>query len=86
MSTMQRYDLILSEMQTTLSFLVLVTVSLDPSEQPYQSPYLNPSAARHFLPGPGEALPMHSISLQLEGAIHIEGTLLRCIDMQFCPL
>lgn len=65
--------------QTTLSYLVLVAVSLDPSELPYQTPYLAPSAAERFFPGAGEALPIHSFKLQLEGVIHIEGTVLRWI-------
>ncbi|KAI0080014.1 RIC1-domain-containing protein [Panus rudis PR-1116 ss-1] len=62
--------------QTTESYLVLVTVEYSPNEIPYQSPPLAPSAQRHFLPGPGEGLPFQSISLQFEGVIRIEGQLL----------
>ncbi|CAL1696319.1 unnamed protein product [Somion occarium] len=62
--------------QTTQSYLVLVTVEYSPNETPYQSPPLVPSAQRHFLPGPGEGLPFQSISLHFEGVIRIEGQLL----------
>ncbi|KAK7694309.1 hypothetical protein QCA50_001491 [Cerrena zonata] len=62
--------------QTTASYLVLVTVEYSPEEIPYQSPPLAPSAQRHFLPGPGEGLPFQSISLHFEGVIRIEGHLL----------
>ena len=64
--------------QTTQSFLVLVTLEYNPDELPYQSPPVAPNAARHFLPGAGEALPFQSFSLRMEGVIRIEGTLLRC--------
>ncbi|KAI0735483.1 RIC1-domain-containing protein [Earliella scabrosa] len=62
--------------QTTESYLVLVTLEYNPEEGPFQSPPLAPNAARHFLPGAGEALPFQSFSLRLEGVIRIEGTLL----------
>ena len=42
-------------------------------------PPLAPNAARHFLPGAGEALPFQSLGLRLEGVIKIEGTLLRYV-------
>ncbi|KAI0724240.1 RIC1-domain-containing protein [Cerioporus squamosus] len=62
--------------QTTESYLVLVSLENSAEESPYQSPPLAPNAARHFLPGAGEALPLQSLSLRLEGVIRIEGTLL----------
>ncbi|KAH9895558.1 RIC1-domain-containing protein [Epithele typhae] len=42
----------------------------------YQSPPLAPNAARHFLPGAGEALPFQSLCLRMEGVIRIDGSLL----------
>ena len=65
--------------QTALSYLVLVSVDYNGEELPYQSPPLAPNAARHFLPGAGEALPFQSLSLRLDGVIRIEGTLLRYV-------
>ncbi|KAI0823049.1 RIC1-domain-containing protein [Trametes gibbosa] len=62
--------------QTTLSYLVLVSVEYNAEEVPYQTPPLATNAARHFLPGAGEALPLQSLSLHLEGVIRIEGSLL----------
>ncbi|KAI0639098.1 RIC1-domain-containing protein [Trametes polyzona] len=62
--------------QTTESYLVLITVEYNAEEVPYQTPPLAANAARHFLPGAGEALPLQSLSLHLEGVIRIEGTLL----------
>ncbi|RPD81682.1 RIC1-domain-containing protein [Lentinus tigrinus ALCF2SS1-7] len=62
--------------QTTQSYLVLISLEHSAEESPYQSPPLAPNAARHFLPGAGEALPLQSLSLRLEGVIRIEGTLL----------
>jgi len=62
--------------QTTQPFLVLVTVEIDTDEVLYQSPVLASNAQRHFLSGPGEALPLHAIGLHLEGVIRLEGTLL----------
>ncbi|KAI0359068.1 RIC1-domain-containing protein [Trametes cingulata] len=62
--------------QTTESYLVLVTVEYNAEEVPYQTPPLPSRAARNFLPGAGEALPLQSLSLHLEGVVRIEGTLL----------
>jgi len=61
--------------QTTGSFLVLITVEYNAEDAPYQPPVAS-NAQRHFLPGPGEALPFQSASLQLEGVIRVEGNLL----------
>ncbi|EIW64556.1 RIC1-domain-containing protein [Trametes versicolor FP-101664 SS1] len=62
--------------QTTESYLVLITVEYNAEEVPYQTPPLAANAARHFLPGAGEALPLQSLNLHLEGVIRIEGSLL----------
>ncbi|KAF4605560.1 hypothetical protein EYR40_004346 [Pleurotus pulmonarius] len=62
--------------QTTESHLVLISVEYKPQELIYQSASLTPSAQRTFLDGPGESLPLQSISLQFEGVIHINGGLL----------
>ncbi|KAI0336149.1 RIC1-domain-containing protein [Cubamyces sp. BRFM 1775] len=62
--------------QTTESYLVLITVEYNAEEVPYQTPPLAANAARHFLPGAGEALPLQSLSLHLEGVIRVEGSLL----------
>lgn len=56
-----------------------MSVEYDPDETPYQPPPLAPSAQRHFLPGPGEALPFQSIRLRLEGVVRLEGKLLRYV-------
>lgn len=66
-------------LQTSASYLVLVSVEHNPDETPYKSPPLAPSAQRHFLPGPGEALPFQSISLRFEGVIRVEGQVLRYV-------
>ena len=65
--------------QTTESYLVLITVEYNAEEVPYQTPPLATNAARHFLPGAGEALPLQSLSLRLDGVTRIEGTLLRYV-------
>ncbi|EMD41642.1 hypothetical protein CERSUDRAFT_128592 [Gelatoporia subvermispora B] len=62
--------------QTTYSFVVLISLEYIPSETSYQSPPLAPNAQRHFLPGAGEALPLQSIRMHLDGVIRIEGALL----------
>ncbi|OSX67794.1 hypothetical protein POSPLADRAFT_1042987 [Postia placenta MAD-698-R-SB12] len=72
--------------QTTRSYLVLVTVEFNPDEILYQSPSLAPSAQRHFLSGPGEALPLHAIGLHLEGVVRLEGTLLSVSPHNDCIL
>lgn len=62
--------------QTTNSFLVLVTVSVSPKEEAYASPPLAQGLRRNFLPGPGEALPIPALSLRFEGVMRIDGDLL----------
>lgn len=69
-----------ADIQTTLSYLVLLSIDYNAEELPYQSPPLAPNAARHFLPGAGEALPFQSLSLRLDGVIRIEGILLKCVS------
>ncbi|KIK71385.1 hypothetical protein GYMLUDRAFT_331920 [Collybiopsis luxurians FD-317 M1] len=62
--------------QTSDSYLVLITIIYDPSSAAtYQPPPLSSTAQRNFLAGPGEAFPLNSISLRFEGVIRVEGTL-----------
>ncbi|KAJ3804988.1 RIC1-domain-containing protein [Lentinula aff. lateritia] len=61
--------------KTSDSYLVLLTVIFHPNETTYQAPTLSTSAQRNFLAGPGEAFPLSSVSLQFEGVIRVEGTL-----------
>ncbi|CDO70231.1 hypothetical protein BN946_scf184942.g31 [Trametes cinnabarina] len=70
--------------QTTGSYLVLVTVEYNAEEVPYQTRSLAATAARHFLPGAGEALPLQSLKLHLEGVIRIEGNLLSVSPRKDC--
>ncbi|OAX44898.1 RIC1-domain-containing protein [Rhizopogon vinicolor AM-OR11-026] len=62
--------------QTTTSYLVLVTVDYIPDASAYQSPLIGSGTKRSFLPGPGEGIPLHSLSLALEGVICAEGQVL----------
>ncbi|KIJ21502.1 hypothetical protein PAXINDRAFT_95072 [Paxillus involutus ATCC 200175] len=62
--------------QTTFSFLVLVTVDYIPDTPAYQPPDVAPGAQRNFLAGPGEGLPLQSLSLAFEGVICAEGQVL----------
>ncbi|KAL9715951.1 WD40 repeat protein [Leucoagaricus gongylophorus] len=62
--------------QTSASFLVLVSVDYKEDEEVYQLPPLSSQAMRNFLAGPGEGLPLQSISLHFEGVVRVEGTLL----------
>ncbi|KAJ4499107.1 RIC1-domain-containing protein [Lentinula lateritia] len=62
--------------KTSDSYLVLVTVIFHPNETIYQAPPLSTNAQRNFLAGPGEAFPLSSVSLQFEGVIRVEGTLI----------
>ena len=64
-------------LQTTHSYLVFVTVVGDPTQIPYETPPSALNVQRSFLPGPGEGLPLHSLTLHFEGVIRIEGQLLR---------
>lgn len=69
-------------LQTLESHLVIVSVEYKPNEVVYQSPPLSPTAQRNFLPGPGEGLPLQSITLHFDGVIRVEGSLLRW-DMHY---
>ena len=63
--------------QTTFSYLVLVTVDCVPDAAVYQPPDIPPGVQRNFLAGPGEGLPLQSLSLSFEGVIRAEGRVLR---------
>ncbi|TFK36804.1 RIC1-domain-containing protein [Crucibulum laeve] len=62
--------------QTSLSFLVLVTVEYKFDDIIYQNPPLPANAQRNFLAGTGEGLPLQGASLYFEGVVRVEGTLL----------
>ncbi|KAG1826256.1 RIC1-domain-containing protein [Suillus subaureus] len=62
--------------QTTMSYLILVTVDHVPDASAYQSSHMSPSVQRNFLQGPGEGIPLQSLSLALEGVICAEGQVL----------
>ncbi|KAI0706047.1 RIC1-domain-containing protein [Cytidiella melzeri] len=62
--------------QTTLSYLVLVTLDVNPEEVAYRTPPSPAASQRHFLPGAGEAVPLPSMNFFLEGVIRIEGSLI----------
>ncbi|RDB29503.1 RAB6A-GEF complex partner protein 1 [Hypsizygus marmoreus] len=62
--------------KTTDSYLVLITVESRSDDTSYQPPPLPPNAQRSFLAGPGEGIPLPSISLLFEGVVRIEGALL----------
>jgi hypothetical protein len=62
--------------QTSESYLVLVTIVYHPEGSAYDSPPLPPSAQRNFLAGAGEGLPLQSMSLRFDGVIRIEGQLM----------
>lgn len=58
--------------------------------KPYIPTYQTPATSgsqRNFLPGPGEALPLQSVSLHFEGVIFVDGNLLRyaeCLSAVNC--
>ncbi|KAI0786104.1 RIC1-domain-containing protein [Abortiporus biennis] len=62
--------------QTSDSYLIFVSVDYHPEDVPYQTPATTSTSQRHFLAGPGEAIPFQSITLQFEGVMKIEGQLL----------
>ena len=70
--------------QTTQSYLVFITMHGDPNERPYQTPAHSIGSQKDFLPGPGEGVPIPSLTLHFEGVINIQGTLLRC-DFEVLP-
>ncbi|KAJ7596719.1 RIC1-domain-containing protein [Mycena floridula] len=69
--------------QTTGSYLVLLAVTYRPSELVYQAPV---SSQRHFLPGPGEGLPLSHVGLRFEGVVKVDGTLLSFSPRRHCIL
>ncbi|KAJ7462790.1 RIC1-domain-containing protein [Mycena galericulata] len=65
--------------QTSQSYLVLITV-VYLADTPIHVPPPLPSTSRnYFLPGPGEALPLQCVSLRFEGVIRVEGGLI-CVS------
>jgi hypothetical protein len=60
-----------------MSYLILVTVDHVLDASVYQPSHMGPSVQRNFLPGPGEGIPLQSLSLALEGVICAEGQVLR---------
>ena len=54
-----------------------MTVDHKLDETSYDAITRPPNAQHNTLAGPGESLPLRSISLALEGVIRVEGTLLR---------
>ncbi|CAK5265262.1 unnamed protein product [Mycena citricolor] len=65
--------------QTSLSYLVLVTVVYQADRSIYVPPTLPSSSRNYFLPGPGEGLPLQCVSLRFEGVIRVNGGLL-CVS------
>ena len=63
--------------QTSESYLVLVSVVFDVDETVYATSPLPSNTQRNFLAGPGEGLPFHSINLHFEGVVRVEGGLVR---------
>ncbi|KAK7468553.1 WD40 repeat protein [Stygiomarasmius scandens] len=61
--------------QTTDSYLVLVSVVYRSDELVYQVAPLPTSAQQNFLAGAGEGFPLTAVQLQFEGVIRVEGTL-----------
>ncbi|KAJ7124731.1 RIC1-domain-containing protein [Mycena crocata] len=65
--------------QTSQSYLVLITV-VYLADTPIHVPPPLPSTSRnYFLPGPGEALPLQCVSLRFEGVIRVDGGLI-CVS------
>lgn len=64
-------------MQTSDSFLVLVSVEYSPDEIVYASTPLPVNTQRSFVAGPGEGLPFRGVSLNFEGVVRVEGNVLR---------
>ncbi|EKM83606.1 hypothetical protein AGABI1DRAFT_123933 [Agaricus bisporus var. burnettii JB137-S8] len=62
--------------QTSESYLVLVSVSYEGNDDIYRPPSLSLQTMRTFLAGPGEGLPFQPVSLHFEGVVRVEGDLL----------
>ncbi|KAJ7169474.1 RIC1-domain-containing protein [Mycena filopes] len=65
--------------QTSQSYLVLITVVYLADTPIYVPPPLPSTSRNYFLPGPGEALPLQCVSLRFEGVIRVEGGLI-CVS------
>ncbi|EIW86459.1 RIC1-domain-containing protein [Coniophora puteana RWD-64-598 SS2] len=65
--------------QTSKSFLVLVTIDYVPETSAYQPPDLPQGTQHNFLTGAGEGIPFQSLSLAFEGVIRAEGQIL-CVS------
>ncbi|KAJ7293159.1 RIC1-domain-containing protein [Mycena rebaudengoi] len=65
--------------QTSQSYLVLITVAYLADTSIYVPPPLPSNSRNYFLPGPGEALPLQCVSLRFEGVIRVEGGLI-CVS------
>ncbi|KAJ6519422.1 RIC1-domain-containing protein [Mycena sanguinolenta] len=65
--------------QTSQSYLVLITVVYLPETPIYVPPPLPSTSRNYFLPGPGEALPLQCVSLRFEGVIRVDGGLI-CVS------
>lgn len=67
-----------------MSYLVLVTVDYIPDASAYQPPRASSGVQHNFLQGPGEGIPLQSLSLALEGVICAEGQVLRLAGPRSC--
>ncbi|KAJ6604206.1 RIC1-domain-containing protein [Mycena vulgaris] len=65
--------------QTSQSYLVLITVIYLADTPIYVPPPLPSTSRNYFLPGPGEALPLQCVSLRFEGVIRVDGGLI-CVS------
>ncbi|KAJ7770879.1 RIC1-domain-containing protein [Mycena maculata] len=65
--------------QTSQSYLVLITVVYLPDTPIYVPPPLPNTSRNYFLLGPGEALPLQCVSLRFEGVIRVDGGLI-CVS------
>ncbi|KAJ7456586.1 RIC1-domain-containing protein [Mycena latifolia] len=65
--------------QTSQSYLVLITVVYLADTPIYVPPPLPSTSRNYFLPGPGEALPLQCVSLRFEGVIRVDGGLI-CVS------
>ncbi|KAJ7275450.1 RIC1-domain-containing protein [Mycena haematopus] len=65
--------------QTSESYLVLITVVYLADTPIYVPPPLPSTSRNYFLPGPGEALPLQCVSLRFEGVIRVDGGLI-CVS------
>jgi len=71
----------INPLQTSESYLVLVSVSYEGNGDVYSPPSLSLQTMRTFLDGPGEGLPFQPVSLHFEGVVRVEGDLLRSVRL-----